>query len=220
MESILWLNQNSKIMKKIVWAILVLLALLVGFIPITYLINGVSEGYLELKSKEILTSKPWWVFLYTHIISGGIAILIGWIQFSKKLLQNRLNLHRNIGKVYIISAIICSISGFYVGIFATGSWVAKLGFMTVACLYFYVSFKGYLSIRKLQISEHQKYMTYSYALCLSAVSLRLAVPLSYLLGFDYIVAYTFIAWFAWIPNLMIAYFVNKNRQGSFLTEMQ
>jgi uncharacterized membrane protein len=203
-------------MKTIVWIIIVLLALLVGLIPITYLINGVSEGYLELKSREILTSKPWWVFLYAHIISGGVAILIGWVQFSKKLIQNRLTLHRNIGKTYIVFALICSISGFYVGVFAIGSWVAKLGFMTVACLYFYTSLKGYLSIRKLQINEHQNYMTYSYALCLSAVSLRLAVPLSYLLGFEYIAAYTFIAWFAWIPNLTIAYFVNKTREYRFL----
>jgi hypothetical protein len=36
------------------------------------------------------------------------------------------------------------------------------------------------------------------------------------LGFEYIAAYTFIAWFAWIPNLTIAYFVNKTREYRFL----
>lgn len=63
-------------------------------------------------------------------------------------------------------------------------------------------------------------MTYSYATCLSAVSLRLSVPLSYLFTDDYIFSYSIIAWSAWIPNLVIAYWVNKNRQHKITTQMQ
>jgi uncharacterized membrane protein len=202
---------KKQIMKKVLWVIIVSLAILVGAIPITYLIYGVSEGFLELKPPELLKNNLWWTILYTHIISGGIAILIGWLQFSKKLLQNRRSLHRIIGKIYFFSAIICSISGFYVGIYATGGWLAKLGFMTVAVIYFYTTLKGFLSIKNGQIASHQNMMTYSYAVCLAAVSLRLMTPLSYLLGFDYIISYTIIAWSAWIPNLVIAWWINRSR---------
>ncbi|MFN3848095.1 MAG: DUF2306 domain-containing protein [Spirosomataceae bacterium] len=198
-------------MKKTLWMIIIALAILVGIIPITYLVNGVNEGYLQLKGPEILRSKTWWFFLYIHAISGGIAILIGWIQFSKKILQNRPKLHRFIGKSYFFSAIICSISGFYIGFYATGGMVAAAGFITVACIYFYTTLQGYLTIRKGQIAEHQNMMTYSYAACLAAVSLRLSTPIAYILGFEYVSSYTFIAWSAWIPNLMIAYWINKNR---------
>lgn len=193
--------------------IIIALAILVGIIPITYLINGVNEGYLQLKSPEVLRSKTWWFFLYIHAISGGIAILIGWIQFSKKILQNRPKLHRFIGKTYFFSAIPCSISGLYIGVYATGGFVAAAGFISVACIYFYTTLKGYLTIRKGQIVEHQNMMTYSYAVCLAAVSLRLSTPIAYLLGFEYVSSYTFIAWSAWIPNLMIAYWINKNRSA-------
>lgn len=200
-------------MKKALWMIIIALAILVGIIPITYLVNGVNEGYLQLKSPEILRSKTWWFFLYIHAISGGIAILIGWIQFSKKILQNRPKLHRFIGKTYFFSAIPCSISGLYIGFYATGGFMAAAGFITVACIYFYTTLQGYLTIRKGQIAQHQNMMTYSYAVCLAAVSLRLSTPLAYLLGFEYVSSYTFIAWSAWIPNLMIAYWINKNRSA-------
>lgn len=198
-------------MKKVLWIIIIALAILVGIIPINYLIYGVNEGYLQLKSPEILRSKTWWVFLYIHAFSGGIAILIGWIQFSKKILQNRPKLHRFIGKTYFFTAIICSISGLYIGFYATGGFMAAAGFITVACIYFYTTLKGYFAIRKGEIIQHQNMMTYSYAVCLAAVSLRLSTPIAYLLGFEYVSSYTFIAWSAWIPNLMIAYWINKNR---------
>lgn len=199
-------------MKKALWIIVIILAILVGFIPITYLTSGVNEGFLELKSPEILRSTTWWIFLYVHAISGGIAILIGWIQFSEKLQQKRPKLHRIIGKIYFFSAIPCSISGFYIGFYATGGFIAEAGFITVACIYFYTTLQGYLTIRKREILQHQNMMTYSYAVCLAAVSLRLSTPLAYLLGFEYVSSYTFIAWSAWIPNLIIAYWVNKKRQ--------
>lgn len=200
--------------KKIFWIILVLLAIMVGFIPVTYLVYGVNEGYLQLKSAALLKNNLWWAILYSHFTSGGIAILIGWLQFSKWLQTKYRNWHRVIGKVYFISAIICSISGFYVGVYATGGWVAKLGFMTVASIYFYTTLMGFLVIKKGEVFAHQNFMTYSYAVCLAAVSLRLMTPLSYLLGFDYIISYTIIAWSAWLPNLCIAWWINRNRESS------
>ncbi len=121
-----------------------------------------------------------------------------------------------IGKIYVIFALICSISGFYVGFFATGGWLAALGFISVACIYFYTTLQGFLTIKKGQIEQHQNFMTYSYAVCLAAVSLRLSTPIAYLLGFDYISSYQFIAWSAWIPNLAIAYWINKSRTTNSL----
>lgn len=198
-------------MKKALWIIVVVLAILVGYIPIAYLKDGVSEGYLELKSPTALRSQTWWTFLYIHIITGGIAILIGWLQFNASLLQKRPKVHRTIGKIYLLASLPCAVSGFYIGFYATGGLIPAIGFIAVACIYFYSTLMGYLSIRRKQLVSHQNFMTYSYATCLAAVSLRLFVPLSTLLTDNYILAYSFIAWLAWIPNILIAYWVNKNR---------
>jgi uncharacterized membrane protein len=199
---------------KTIWALVIILALMVGYIPIAYLMNGVEPFYLELKTPETLKSMIWWSFLYAHIISGGIAILIGWVQFNKYLQTKRTQLHRTVGKIYLAAALACAVSGSYISFHATGGWLSALGFLTVSVLYFYTTLKGFTTIRNGQLAAHQDFMTYSYALCLSAVTLRLAVPFSYLFTDDYVFSYSIIAWAAWMPNLLIAYWVNKNRERS------
>jgi uncharacterized membrane protein len=198
-------------MRKVVW-IIILLALLVSVMSFMYLFDGVNEGYLELKSKEVLKSRLWWSFLYTHIVTGGIAIVIGWIQFSKRMQTTYVKWHRTLGKIYVVMALLCAISGFYIGFFATGGWIPATGFIAMALIYFYTTLQGFLAIKNKQITAHQNYMTYSYAACLAAVTLRIYIPLSFVLEIDYILAYSIIAWVSWIPNLAIAWWVNKRRE--------
>lgn len=64
-------------MKKISWIIIVILAILVGLIPYTYL-TGQEQGFLELKDAKTLNNMFWKVGFYIHIFSGGIAIMFGW----------------------------------------------------------------------------------------------------------------------------------------------
>ena len=199
-------------MRKVVWFIIILLALLVGIMSFMYLIYGANEGYLELKSKEVLKSWLWWSILYIHIATGGIAIVIGWAQFSKKMQTTFIKWHRNLGKIYVVMALLCAISGLYIGWYATGGWIPATGFITIAMIYFYTTLKGFLSIKNKQITEHQNYMTYSYAACLATVTLRIYIPLSFALEIDYILAYSIIAWVAWVPNLAIAWWVNEKRE--------
>ena len=198
-------------MRKVVW-IIILLALLVSVMSFMYLFDGVNEGYLELKSKEVLKSRLWWSFLYTHIVTVGIAIVIGWIQFSKRMQTTYVKWHRTLGKIYVVMALLCAISGFYIGFFATGGWIPATGFIAMALIYFYTTLQGFLAIKNKQITAHQIYMTYSYAACLAAVTLRIYIPLSFVLEIDYILAYSIIAWVSWIPNLAIAWWVNKRRE--------
>ncbi len=198
-------------MRKVIWITLILLALLVGVMTFMNLFEGVNEGYLGLKSLDIKSSKLWWTFLYAHITTGAIAIVIGWLQFSKKIQLKYVKWHRTIGKIYILTALLCATSGFFIGFNATGGWIPAAGFIGLALIYFYVTMNGYLAIRKKQIALHQNYMTYSYAACLAAVTLRLYIPLSFILEIDYILAYSIIAWIAWIPNLIIAWLVNEKR---------
>jgi uncharacterized membrane protein len=204
-------------MRKVVWIIIILLALLVGIMSFMYLIYGVNEGYLELKSKEVLKNRLWWSFIYTHITTGGIAIVIGWAQFSKIIQSKYVKWHRILGKIYIVVALLCAISGFYIGFYATGGWIAAGGFITVSLIYFYTTLKGFLTIRKKEIVAHQNMMTYSYSVCLAAVTLRIYMPLSFVFEIDYNLAYSIIAWMSWIPNLGIAWWINQKRENQTST---
>ena len=56
-------------------------------------------------------------------------MLIGWMQFSEKLRIRRLTWHRNIGKVYVIAALVSGAAGVYISFYTTGGIIASLGFL-------------------------------------------------------------------------------------------
>lgn len=198
-------------LKKIAYLLIAISAIGVGFYPIAYLFVDNNFGLLGTKSDELLADMLWNGMFYIHISMGAIAILVGWIQFSKKIQRKRIQLHRNIGKVYVVTVLISAISGFYIGYHATGGWIAKTGFMGMALTWFFTTLIGFTSIKNKNIIKHQKMMIYSYAVCFAAVTLRIWLPiLSNLLGGFY-PAYKIVAWLSWIPNLLIAHLIIKQQ---------
>lgn len=184
---------------------LVLLALMTGIYPGLYFLIDRKFGLLGLKSNEVLTNIVWNTAFYVHILLGGLALLIGWVQFNSKIRNRNLKLHKQIGKIYIIAVLLSSIAGFYIAFFATGGFVASLGFICLAVIWFYTTFTAYTSIRNKQVEQHQKMMIYSYAACFAAVTLRIWLPLLTALFGDFIPAYITVAWLSWVPNLIVAH---------------
>lgn len=60
---------------------------------------------------------------------------------------------------------------------------------------------------------HQKMMIYSYAACFAGVTLRVWLPLLTLIFGDFVKAYILVAWLCWIPNLMVAYLINRKLES-------
>jgi hypothetical protein len=58
---------------------------------------------------------------------------------------------------------------------------------------------------------HRRWMIRSYALTLAAVTLRIYLPASMLLGIPFPVAYPAIAWLCWVPNLLVAQWMIGSR---------
>ncbi|MEQ6124659.1 DUF2306 domain-containing protein [Pseudotenacibaculum sp. MALMAid0570] len=193
--------------KRIPYILLAIGGIGVGLYPILYFIMERTFGLLSSKSDTILTSDLWNSMFYTHIIFGGLALLIGWIQFSKKIQRKRIQLHRNIGKTYLISVLLSGVSGVYIGYYATGGLVPKIGFITLGFVWLFTTVKGYISIRKKDIVTHQKMMIYSYAACFAAVTLRIWLPILIASMGSFIPAYKIVAWLCWVPNIIVAYFI-------------
>ena len=190
--------------KKISWIFLVILAIIVGLYPIIYFVIDRRFGLLQSKSNELLANIFWNLGFYTHIILGGLALLIGWTQFSTRFRDKNLNRHRQLGKIYVISVLLSSIAGISIGFFATGGILSKLGFICLGIIWLSSTLMAYQYIRKVQIERHQKMMIYSYAACLAAVTLRIWLPLLTMTFHNFIVAYTIVAWLCWVPNIIVA----------------
>ena len=198
---------------KIPKIIIASLAVLVGFYPFKYFFGDRNVGLLQLKTEAILRSPFWNIGFYCHIIPGGIALLIGWIQFNERLRSKKLIWHRKIGKTYVAAALMSSLAGIYIGCYATGGIIASSGFISLGLFWFYSTYKAYSSIINKNINAHKEMMIYSYAACLAAVTLRIYLPLLSLAFNDFIKAYLWVAWLSWVPNLLVAFYINRRRKA-------
>lgn len=190
----------------VAWFVFAILGVGVGLYPLMYFFLDRKFGLLASKSDELLADVFWNTGFYGHILLGGLALLIGWIQFSKKIRSTNLKLHRTIGKIYVIAALVSGVCGVFIAFNATGGLVTTLGFLSLGVIWLFTTIKAYLAIRKGDIQLHQGMMIYSYAACFAAVTLRIWLPLLTIAFGDFIIAYRIVAWLCWVPNIIFAYF--------------
>jgi uncharacterized membrane protein len=195
--------------KKGLWILFATFALLVGLYPMIYFLIDRKFGLLNSKSAELLSNTFWNIGFYTHIIFGGIALLVGWTQFSSKMRNRRMALHRKLGKVYVVAVLLSASAGIYIGFFATGGWISSAGFICLGIIWFYTTLKAYLHIKQGEIEKHQKMMVYSYAACFAAVTLRIWLPILTIIYGDFSKAYLVVAWLCWVPNLAVGYLITR-----------
>ncbi len=195
-------------LKKIGWFVFALLCILIGLYPGFYFVYGDNFALLTSKTPEELANMIWKAFFYTHITFGGIALLVGWAQFSKKWRAAKPNLHRFLGKIYVFSALPSALAGVYIGLNAVGGPVGRTGFAIGGCIWFYTTLQAFLKIKNREVLRHQKFMIFSYAACFGAVTLRFYLPtLTALFHGEFEPAYRIVAWLAWAPNLVVAWWL-------------
>jgi len=196
---------------KVAWFVFGFLAIGVGLYPLMYFFADGEIGLRLSKTEALLANTAWNIGFYGHILFGGIALMMGWIQFSKRFRNANLNRHRIIGKIYMISVSLSGICGFFIAFYATGGWIAKSGFIGLAIVWLYFTSGAYFAAKKSDIQKHQVYMIYSYAACFAAVTLRIWLPLLTIAIGAFIPAYRVVAWACWIPNMLFAYLWVKNK---------
>ena len=65
---------------------------------------------------------------------------------------------------------------------------------------------------------HRRWAIRSFALAFAAVTLRLYLPVSGLLGLSFDAAYPAIAWLCWVPNLLVTRLARPARQQPLTRE--
>ena len=146
------------ILKRVPYFLLAFGGIGVGLYPLLYFIIDQRFGLLNSKSEALLADAIWNGMFYTHILMGGLALMVGWVQFSKKIRRKNIQLHRNLGKVYMISVLLSGLAALYIGYHATGGLSPKLGFIGLGLTWLYTTLRGYTSIRKKDIETHEKMM--------------------------------------------------------------
>lgn len=189
--------------------VFVALCILIGLYPIIYAFIDRRFGLLSTKSEALLADTVWNLAFYTHISLGGLALLIGWIQFSQHFRERHLKLHRRIGKIYLISVLFSAVSGLYIALFATGGFISSFGFICLGMIWLFSSAYAYRLILKKDLLQHRIWMGHSYAACFAAVTLRIWLPLLIAMTGEFEAAYRIVAWLCWIPNLLYSAYLHR-----------
>jgi hypothetical protein len=142
-------------------------------------------------------------FLIAHVIGGVIALLVGPLQFVRRLRMRRPALHRATGFAYVAACAIAAPAGFMLALGTTAGPAAATGFAIPALFLPVFTGLGLLAALERRFADHRLWMLRSYALIATAITLRLMLPGSALLGFDFLPAYRAIAWLSWLTNLAL-----------------
>jgi uncharacterized membrane protein len=151
--------------------------------------------------------------IYFHIFPSLIALVIGPFQFNQKLRTNKIQLHRTLGKIYLLSVLIGGFSGLYIAQFSFGGLISHLGFSLLAILWIISGYKAYISIIRKKVNHHYNLMVINFALTFAAVTLRIGLGIGFASGISFENFYPFLAWLCWVPNLITALIIIKKTQN-------
>lgn len=195
------------------YVLLAFFSVLMLRITLPYLAMEDTTAFLRIK-QHVIHIGAWKIAFYVHVFTSMFALVAGFTQFSKKILGNRKPLHRMMGRLYVIVILgFSGPSGLIMAWYANGGWSSQLAFGLLSLLWLSFTFFGFRSIRNGNNRRHKEMMWRSYALTLSALTLR-----AWKLGIVWAIQphpmdlYIVVAWLGWLPNLLLVeWWIRYNR---------
>ncbi len=162
-------------------------------------------GFLKFK-QDYIHILPWKIAFYTHVFTIIFALLAGFTQFSTYILKTYRRFHRLMGKIYAYDVLLINFpAAMIMAVYANGHLPAKTAFVVLDCLWFWFTYKGVAAAKSRDIIAHKQFMMRSYALTLSAVTLRMwKIVISSFVYIDPLHLYMIDAWMGFVPNLLFA----------------
>ena len=151
-------------------------------------------------------------FLVIHVVAAMIALMVGPLQFVRRLRTRYPGFHRATGKLYVAAIAIGSPAGFILALGTSSGLLAATGFATVAVLSIAFTWLGWRAAVNRQFTAHRDWMLRSWGMTSAAITLRLLLPASAMLGLGFYTAYPVIAWLSWLINLaLIEVLIRRDR---------
>ncbi len=220
------MNKTNSFKKNFPWALMAFLAIVVTIIALAPYITFNSENFNNATARYTTESTLRYVGLFVHAFSGGIALLIGPFQFLDGFRKRRQNIHRWMGRIYLVSILIGGLSAFIIAPGMISGLVGEVGLLSLAVLWLWTGWNAYSSIRKGDVKSHREWMIRSFALTFAAATLRLwlgtliATQLPFLQtkyagDFDalFVEVYRVVMWLCWVPNIIIAEMIIQRRRN-------
>jgi hypothetical protein len=203
-----------------VWyASLLFFTYLMLLIVLQYIPARTGVAFLRIK-EDVVGMLHYRVAFFAHVYTGMLVLVAGMLQFPSAIRKRYPALHKWSGRVYAYGIIfIAGPAGLVMGYYGNGGWISQTAFCMLAVLWIIFTWNAVSAARTRNITVHKKWMYRSYALTLSAISLRLWKWLLVLLfeprPMD---VYHVVSWLGWTGNLLIAelliYYTFRKYSGS------
>jgi uncharacterized membrane protein len=191
---------------RLVWyGLLLFLSYFMLLITLQYIPMRTDVAFLRIK-EDVVGMFHYRLAFFAHVYTGMFVLLSGMLQFPAYVRQLFPAVHKWSGRVYAIGIIfIAGPAGFVMGVYGNGGWISQTAFCLLALLWIFFTWQGVAAARAHNITAHKHWMYRSYALTLSALSLRAWKWLLVLLfaprPMD---VYHVVSWLGWTGNWLIA----------------
>ena len=199
----------------LVYLFLCIFCFLMLRIIIGYSSFDTSVQFLARK-QEYIHDKLWLTAFYIHSFSAVICLFAGFTQFSTDFLKDNKKLHRLFGKIYVFNILFINFpTGMVLAVNANGLLVSRIEFILLDLLWFYFTLRAYQLARSGEFAAHRNFMIRSYALTLSAITLRSwKMILVDTINIDPLHLYMIISWLGFVPNLLLAEIIIRRKLPS------
>jgi len=186
---------------------------LIAQITLQYIPVRTDVAFLQIK-QDYIHITPWLIAFYIHVFTSMFVLAAGFTQFSPVILSRYRTIHRTMGKCYIVIVLfVTGPASFIMALLANGGIPSRMAFTSLSLLWMYSTARAWRMVKAKQYDLHRDWMYRSYALTLSAITLRgwkwLLIALFHLRPLD---AYRFVAWMGFVPNLLVAEWIIRKRK--------
>jgi len=121
----------------------------------------------------------WW--LLTHGSVGGLALILVPLQFSDRLRARYAKVHRIIGRIYVVGALVLAPAGVYMQYLDEAQGASRsftVATVVDAAILMITTSLGFLFAYKRMIQQHRQWMTRSFAVALVFLEVRVILGLT------------------------------------------
>ena len=190
--------------------VVVLLALgfftfLMARITVAYMPYNTDAGFLQIK-QDYIDIDHWRIAFFVHVYASMWALLAGFTQFSTHLQSFYPRVHRAFGYVYVTNVLlITGPAALLMSFYANGGPTSKIAFGTLAIGWITFTAIALVKAKNGDFAAHRNFMMRSYALTLSALTLRAwKYAITNSVELPPMDVYRAVAWLGWVPNILIA----------------
>jgi uncharacterized membrane protein len=184
---------------------LVFFTCLMARITVEYIPYNTDVGFLQIK-QDYIDIDHWRIAFFVHVYASMWALLAGFTQFSSHIQSFYPRVHRALGYVYVTNVLlITGPAALVMSVYANGGPTSKIAFGLLAIGWITFTAIALLKAKNGDFVAHRNFMIRSYALTLSALTLRAwKWSITNSVELPPMDVYRAVAWLGWVPNIIVA----------------